>query len=158
MKKILNILLVLLIVASPLTVMAESGEIDVKPVDEIGDTSTSETTVTTPTTTSELYPNSSIKDQYNEIDNVMEADVSLTDISNKIDRKLWEIAGILQRWSIPISVATFIIGCFLMILGALSKRGGIAPGLITCGTSILVYTLCTNAPTIIVAVSNWFMN
>ena len=157
MKKVLIVLLIAIIALIPAKVLAESGEIENTPVEEIHEgTDTGSNNGSSSSSTP--GPTSSIQDQYGNIDDIMTQNVSINDLSNKIDKKLWEFAGVLQRWSIPVSIATFIIGCFLMILGALSKRGGIAPGLITCGVSILVYTLCVNAPAIVVAVSRWLMD
>lgn len=157
MKKLLIMLIISIVAIVPIKVLAESGEIENTPVEEIhqgGDNTGSNDNSSSAT----YGPSSSIEDQYGNIDDIMTQNVSIGQLSDKINRKLWEFAGVLQRWSIPISISTFIVGCFLMILGALSKRGGIAPGLITCGVSILVYTLCVNAPAIVVSVSKWLMN
>lgn len=92
------------------------------------------------------------------INNVMNSNVTIDTIGNKIISKLYEAANLLQRAAVPIAIIAFMVGVLLFIWGALSKRATVIPGIISMLAAIVGYAFCVNAPAIVIWASSWLLN
>lgn len=151
-KLILTLMLAFSCACMPSVVMAQEGQI------------TTETVEKMPDNEKEKNPVQEGVDKFGQLsedalfNDVVDTDVTLDSFGEKVINKIWEGANILQRIGYGISVIGFILGSFLIIFGALSKRMSIGVGIIACISSAVAFTLCMYAPQIIQAVSTWLVS
>lgn len=137
MKKLILILLMLFI---PVACFAEGNEYQTGELENI--TNTVETTNIVDT------------DLQN---NLIDPNVTVDEVGNKVIGKLYEVADFLKRVAAPVSIIMFVIGALLMVFGAVGKKDGVKQGVIVCLISIIMYAICMYADQIIVALSNWMV-
>ena len=164
MKNKFIALLLIVAMMLPFGVLAE-GEItneysteQISQVDENKDQTTettpSQTTPKETTPTDTTTPSAgSAQDLINQVEN---SDVTIEDVGDRLLNKLYQVANLLRKFAVPISVIFFIAGAFWAVWGAFGgKKDGPKGGIVVCLLSILMYTVCMYAEPIIVAMSKW---
>lgn len=156
MKKIIKLFAILsLVLLLPMTVMAESGEIDNNPVDSANGQATEVVNNDNAVTAEDLVnQGTSIDDYMTTTINVNDPDASLAKFGNKIISKLYEVARLLQQAAVPIALAMFIVGGIMIVFGSLTKKG-VTGGIVVCILAIVSYVVCIYAPNIILSVAQW---
>lgn len=149
-KKILAILLIALIL--PVGVFAT--DIDTSLLNGVEQ----ETVETTPTTEKKTDTDVIDPDMNVPSNSIIDENVTLDDVGNRVLTKLYEVASLLKKMAAPIAIIMFIVGAILMVLGAVGKRDGIKQGVIICVLSIVMYAICMYSQQIVVAVSNWMVS
>lgn len=70
------------------------------------------------------------------------------DAETKIEQKAWNIISLCQTIGKPICIICFIIGTIVALFGAFGRKG-LAPGLIACLISGVMYVAINYAPEIV---------
>lgn len=82
-------------------------------------------------------------------------DASIDDINDWIDRKGFEIIGILQKFVQPFSVIVFIGCAILTLIGAFGNGRLVSAGLLGMVIALIMYAIVIFAPEIMDVFLNW---
>ena len=158
MKKLIKLFAILtLVLLLPMTVMAESGEIDNNPVDSANNQTTEveDNTVTASDLSNQGTPIN--VDNFMNTQNInLNSGDTLDTLGNKIIAKLYQVALLLQKAAVPIALGMFILGGIMIVFGSLTKKG-VTGGAVVCILAIASYVICIYAPNIIQSVSQWLV-
>lgn len=85
----------------------------------------------------------------NIFEDVKNSTATIEEIGDKLTGKGIEVVDLLRKLGLVVSVGAFIVGVFVMISGAISKKGTVMPGLITCLVAVIAFGLTWYAPQIV---------
>lgn len=90
-----------------------------------------------------------------EIPTVEMPNVTIDVAQNFVERKGFDIIALLQTFAQPFSIALFIFGAFLALIGAFGKTGAVLKGLLVMGIAVIVYATVMYAPQLLDLGNGW---
>lgn len=159
MKKIFNILIVLMLMFVTVVPVFAEDTVTTETPNLIGNTSDGQIKENLEKTEEEKT-DATIKtiQERDFINEVIESeDATIDSLGEKFLRLGYNIANWMIRMSLPISIIGFIIGVLLFLWGAMSKRATVMPGVFTMLASAVVFIVAMNSTEILTSLNNWFM-
>lgn len=72
--------------------------------------------------------------------------VSIDVAEQYVERKGFDVIGLMQTFAQPFTIALFIFGAFLALVGAFGKTGAVLKGVIVMALAVVIYAVVLYAP------------